>query len=112
MPLDSDIPRIRAAITRAADATCAKAATAGKAERDARCPVDTGALLRSGRVQRLDTARWEIREGDGLPDARARYTEYGTSRQAAQPHMGPAATVAARVLRQAAAALVGKAVRS
>jgi hypothetical protein len=62
-----------------------------KATRDPLTPVDTGELLGSGKVVQVAPGHYQVREGDGLPDARAVYTEYGTSRQAAQPHMTPAA---------------------
>lgn len=66
-------------------------ADAVKAARDPLTPVDTGDLLASGTVVQVESGHWQVREGDGLPDARAIYTEYGTSKAAAQPHMTPAA---------------------
>jgi len=111
MTLTSRIPAVRAALGEAMDETASQAAAAAKRVRDARCPVDTSALLRSGVVQQTGAGRFQLREGDGLPDARASYTEYGTSRQAAQPHMTPAAAEAERVLPIAAAAALRKAIR-
>lgn len=111
MPLKSNMGRLARAIAGALDDAAAQAADIGKRERDARVPVDTGALLRSGEVRRLDEAHYQIREGAGLGDARAAYTEYGTSRQAAQPHMGPAARAAAAALRQAGAAAIRRATK-
>lgn len=62
-------------------------------------PVDTGELLESGGVLAGATlGTWTLREGAGLPDARARYTEFGTDKQAAQPHMTPAAEAMRKAL--------------
>lgn len=63
-------------------------------------PVDTGELLESGETlagPRLGV--WVMREGATLPDARARFTEYGTATQVAQPHMTPAAEQARPLLK-------------
>jgi HK97 gp10 family phage protein len=98
--LKSAIPALRRAIPDALDDTVRETAQIVKDTRDPLTPVDTGDLLDSGRIVRHDTAHYEVREGDGLPDARARYTEFGTSRQAAQPHMTPAAAEGRRQLPQ------------
>jgi HK97 gp10 family phage protein len=60
-------------------------------ERDNLVPIDTGELLDSGTVRKVADGHYEVREGDGLKDARAHYTEWGTATQSAQPHMTPAA---------------------
>jgi hypothetical protein len=67
--------------------------TAGQVKqvRDQLVHVDTGELKASGRIVRVDSGHWEVREGDGLPDARAIYEEYGTSKHPPHPHMTPAA---------------------
>jgi HK97 gp10 family phage protein len=62
-----------------------------KDARDPLTPVDTSALLKSGAVVQVSQGHWQVREGDGLSDGRAIHTEFGTARQAAQPHMTPAA---------------------
>src|SRR5688572_23634431 len=111
MALKSRLGPIAKAIGQALDGAVKSAAETGKATRDRLVPVDTGALRASGAVVRVNTARYQIREGDGLPDARAVYTEYGTSRAPAQPHMTPAASVARGALSTAVAAVVKIAVR-
>lgn len=52
-------------------------------------PVDTGALKASKRVAPQGDD-WVVSFGEGLPDARAVYQEYGTSRSPAQPFLTPA----------------------
>lgn len=111
MTLKSNIPRLRRALPDALDTATAQAAGRVKDVRDDLVPVDTSALLRSGRVIRHDAARYEVREGEGLPDARAAYTEYGTSRMAAQPHMTPAAAEGARFYPERAKAEVRAAIK-
>lgn len=111
MTLKSNIPRLRKALAPALDAGVGDTAQLVKRERDPRTPVDTGDLLASGRVVKHAEAHYEVREGDGLPDARARFTEYGTSRQAAQPHMTPAAEEGKRQMRGIVGATVAKAIR-
>lgn len=92
------------AITAGLDPAVRAAADDGKAVRDRLAPVDTGALKASGRVVKVAPAHYQIREGAGLPDARAIYTEYGTARQRAQPHMTPAAE---HIRRSAPAQIAG-----
>ncbi len=58
--------------------------------RDDLVPVDTGDLKDSGEIEKVASGHYIVREGRGLPDARALYTEYGTRKMAAQPHMTPA----------------------
>jgi hypothetical protein len=111
MTYRSNIPALRKAIGPALDTSVGETAGVVKTERDARTPVDTGDLLASGRVVRHAEAHYEVREGDGLPDARARFTEYGTSRMEAQPHMTPAAAVGRRDIGPRAKAAVKKAIR-
>jgi len=70
-------------------------------------PVDTGALLESGEALAGPTqGHWIVREGAGLPDARARWTEWGTATQIAQPHLTPAAEQGRALLRRNVAARV------
>lgn len=97
------------ALDRAAKAT----AEAALQIRNGLVPVDTGALKDSGETlagPRLGF--WTMREGAGLPDARARFSEFGTARMAAQPHMTPAAEQSRPILRKNIAsqvkALAGK----
>jgi HK97 gp10 family phage protein len=101
--------RVPQALERAAKDT----AQAALQIRNPLVPVDTGDLLDSGEVLAgPKLGHWIMREGAGLSDARARFTEYGTSKQAAQPHMTPAAEQAKPILRQNVAkqvkALAGK----
>jgi HK97 gp10 family phage protein len=93
MTLNSRIPQILSNIDSALDRAVANTAQIIKKERDARTPVDTGDLLASGVIIKNTNADYTIQEGDGLPDARAVFTEYGTSRMASRPHMTPAAEV-------------------
>ncbi len=88
---DAGLRAFLAGVPQAIDEGTGDTARQIKASRDPLTPVDTGALLASGVVVRVESGHWQVREGDGLDDARASYTEYGTSRQAAQPHMTPAA---------------------
>lgn len=80
----------RAGLDDAIDAGAFETAQSVKRIRDELCPVDTGDLLDSGELVKVDEGRYVVREGRGLGDARAHYTEYGTSKMVAQPHMGPA----------------------
>jgi hypothetical protein len=111
MTLKSNIPALRGAILPALDASVGETAGVVKQERDARVPVDTGALRRSGRIVRHAAAHYEVREGDGLPDARARFTEYGTSRMQAIPHFTPAAEAGRRDIGPRAKAALRKAIK-
>jgi hypothetical protein len=111
MTLKSNIPALRKAIGPALDTSVGETAGVVKTERDARTPIDTGDLLASGRIVRHAEAHYEVREGDGLPDARAHFTEYGTSRMEAQPHMTPAAEAGRRDIGPRARAAVKQAIR-
>jgi HK97 gp10 family phage protein len=111
MPMKSNLGKLARDLAPALDEATQQAADIGKRERDTRTPVDTSALLASGEVRRVDEAHYQIREGDGLPDARAAFTEFGTSQQAAQPHMGPAARVAGDALPKAGAAALRRAIK-
>jgi hypothetical protein len=104
MTLNSRIPTILSNIDDALDRAVATTAQLIKKERDARVPVDTGALLASGTIIKNANANYTVQEGDGLPDARAVFTEYGTSRMASRPHMTPAAEVGRIELPQHVAA--------
>jgi hypothetical protein len=110
--LKSRLPKIAAGIPHALDTSVGETVTQdGKPVRDRLCPVDTGALLQSGEARRVGEAHWQLREGDGLPDARAAFTEWGTSRQSAQPHVTPAAEVMRRALPVRIAAGLRKVIR-
>lgn len=61
------------------------------AKRNPLTPVDTGDLLATGHIEGDTDGQRRVVEGTGLGDARAPYTEYGTHKQSAQPHMTPAA---------------------
>lgn len=85
----------------ALDRAARETANAALQIRNGLVPIDTGQLMDSGET--LAGPRpgyWIMREGAGLPDARARYTEYGTARMSAQPHMTPAAEQAKPLLRK------------
>lgn len=87
-------------LPRALDAAAKETAQAGLGIRNGLVPVDTGELKESGEILAgPQLGHWVIREGAGLPDARARYTEFGTARQAAQPHLTPAAEQCKPILR-------------
>lgn len=88
---DAGLRRFVAGLPRAIDAGAKETAAAVLDERDNLVPIDTGGLLDSGTVRKVADGHYEVREGDGLGDARAHYTEYGTARAPAQPHMTPAA---------------------
>lgn len=100
-------------VPKTADKIAEQGARRVKEIRDPLTPVDTAALLDSGEVVAgPNQGHWIFREGDGLPDARARYTEYGTDSAPAQPHVTPAAEQVRKELPRIAAAqmkaLVGK----
>jgi HK97 gp10 family phage protein len=92
MALKSNLGTFARGIAQAVDAGVEETAEQVKATRDPLTPVDTSALLKSGKVERQAQGVWIVSEGEGLPDARAIFTEYGTHKMAAQPHMTPAAT--------------------
>jgi hypothetical protein len=85
------LERFAQGIPSAVDQGAAETAADVLDERDNLVPIDTGALLDTGTVRKVADGHYEVREGDGLSDRRAHYTEYGTGRQVAQPHMTPAA---------------------
>ena len=91
MALKSNLLAYAAGLPAAIDAGTGETAQQVKDSRDPLTPVDTGGLLNSGKVMQVASGHWQVREGDGLPDARAIYTEYGTDKAPAQPHMTPAA---------------------
>lgn len=72
-------------------------------------PEKTGDLKRSKKVAKRGPL-WVVSFGDGLPDARAIYQEYGTSRSAAQPFLTPAVRAIDRTFRykEALAAAVAR----
>lgn len=90
---------LRRAIPQALDRAAKETAQAALQIRNRLVPVDTGALLESGEiVAGPKLGHWVMREGAGLPDARAHYTEWGTDKAPAQPHMMPAAEQARTLL--------------
>lgn len=91
MALKSNLLVFAAGLNQAIDQGTGETAEQVKATRDPLTPVDTGALLDSGVVVQVASGHYQVREGDGLGDARAIYTEYGTDKAPAQPHMTPAA---------------------
>jgi HK97 gp10 family phage protein len=91
MALKSNLLAFAAGVSGTVDIGTGETAQQVKDTRDTLTPVDTGGLLNSGRVVQVATGHYQVREGDGLPDARASYTEYGTDKAPAQPHMTPAA---------------------
>ena len=85
------IPQTRAAITAAAARGVARAAGFVVDLAQQLAPVDTGALRGSIQVEPGEPAlTMRVTAGRGLPDARAVFQEYGTSRQPAQPYLTPA----------------------
>jgi HK97 gp10 family phage protein len=111
MTLKSNLSKLRKSLPAALDRGVGAAAQRVKAERDRLVPVDTGELKASGKVERVDEAQYVVSEGEGIGDARAAYTEYGTSRQAAQPHMTPAARAGAQAMPGLVAAEIAQAVK-
>jgi HK97 gp10 family phage protein len=111
MTLKSNLPRLRKSLTDALDRGVGATAQRVKEERDRLVPVDTGKLKASGKVEKTGEAEYVVSEGEGIPDARAAYTEYGTSRQAAQPHMTPAARAGAQAMPGLVAAEIAQAVK-
>jgi hypothetical protein len=91
MPWKSALPTFIAGLPQAIDQGTEETAEQVKATRDSLVHVITGALLASGRVVQVALGFWQVREGDGLPDERAFWEEYGTARRPAHPHMTPAA---------------------
>lgn len=91
MPLKSRIRQIQRAFPAALDRAVETTARQIKATRDDLVHVDTGALKASGKVERLEPGVWEVSEGEGLPDARAAYEEFGTDKHGPHPHFIPAA---------------------
>jgi hypothetical protein len=91
---DAGIRNILAHLSAEIDAGVEETTHQAKDVRDPLTPVLTGELLGSGVVVQVAPGHWQLREGDGLPDARAAYTEYGTARAPAQPHVTPAAEAA------------------
>ena len=54
-------------------------------------PKDSGDLSQSGRVRQMKKGGYVVSFGNGLPDKRAIFQEYGTHDQPAQPYLRPAA---------------------
>lgn len=103
--------RVLAAIARGADKGAEAVAVAAKAVRDQHTPRRTGALLASGEIIKPGPLKRVLQEGRGLPDKRHFFTEFGTARMAAQPHMGPARAHARRILRATVVAELRKALK-
>jgi hypothetical protein len=99
MALKSRIPAIARVLPKALDKAAEETAKLVKKERDRLVPYDSGDLLESGEaLPGPQLGHWFVEEGAGLPDARASYTEYGTDKQDAQPHMTPAAELGRKAL--------------
>jgi hypothetical protein len=81
----------RAGLRDAIDNGVAETAAQVKQTRDELVHVISGELLASGTVIQQGEGEWIVQEGDGLPDARALYEEYGTDKHGPHPHMTPAA---------------------
>lgn len=111
MPLRSRLGAIARALDSAIDAGVEQTATAVKQTRDELVHVDTGALKASGVIEHPAAGRYVVAEGDGLPDARALFEEYGTTRHAPHAHMTPAAEQHRGDLARNVAAEIRKAVQ-
>lgn len=94
MALKSRLAEFRNALPGVADRIAQRTAQVLLDERNLLVPVDTSALKNSGEIITTGNGARTVREGRGINDARAAFTEYGTSRQAAQPHMTPASETA------------------
>ena len=57
---------------------------------EALAPVRTGELKLSINVAEVGRGIWRISAGTGLPDGRAVFQEFGTSKMRAQPYLRPA----------------------
>jgi hypothetical protein len=100
MPLKSRIKPLLRALPKALDQGAQDTAKFVLNVRNGLVPEDTGALRESGEILAgSQLGHWIVREGAGLPDARAAYTEYGTDKAPAQPHMTPAAEQGKDVLK-------------
>ena len=91
MPLKSNLLAIANAIPAAIDQGTGETAGQVKQVRDSLVHIDSGELLASGTVVHVAVGEWEVREGDGLPDARAAWEEWGTDKHPPHQHMVPAA---------------------
>jgi HK97 gp10 family phage protein len=105
----SNIERVQAGLAAAVDDGARATAEAIKAIRDPLTPVDTGELLRSDLIEQIESGHYRYSEGNGLPDDRAIFTEYGTIHAAAQPHFTPAVEQVdmLAIMQQHLAALIG-----
>lgn len=91
MPLDlSGLKRIRAGLDAAIDAGATQAATHVNELAAQLAPQDSGALSASGEITQTGSGSYSVSFGNGLPDARAVFQEYGTVNQSAQPYLTPA----------------------
>src|SRR5690348_1965677 len=112
MPLRSNIPRVARALESACDDAAQQAAQRLLDERNQRVPIDTGQLRDSGSITQIEAGVWRFSEGEGLPDARAAFTEYGTSNPnyPAQPHVWPAVEIVRKDMPQIAVSDVKRAI--
>lgn len=110
MPLTRNrIPQVRAAIAAAAARGVQRAGSYVVDLARQLCPVDTGALRSSIRLEPAQPAlRMVVYAGGGRVDYAA-YVEYGTSASAAQPFLTPAARAIS--VRREVIAEIRKAVR-
>lgn len=109
MPLDtSGLRRWRSALAPAIDAGAKTAAEYVADLAQQLAPEHTGALKASKRVEGSN-GRYVVSFGAGLPDARARFQEYGTAHMPAQPYLTPAARAidVAAAIRDAIRAALG-----
>lgn len=98
MALKSNLGALAKALDHVPDQIAEQVASEALEARDNLVPVDEGDLLASGEIEHTGPGARVIREGRGLPDARALFTERGTIKMPAQPHMEPAADLARRRL--------------
>lgn len=105
--LSADLGRLAAGMQPAARAVVAKACADTTRLARERCPVDTG-NLRASIGSTTATLGYAI-VGEVSPTASyAHFVEYGTSRHAPQPFMGPAFTQVAPLFEAAIAALAAR----
>lgn len=81
----------RAGFVAAADRGVKKTADQVLEDRNDRVHEESGDLKASGRVVPIAPMHYEVREGEGLPDARAAFEEYGTDTRGPHLHLTPAA---------------------
>ena len=111
MALKSKLGSLARALEQTPDQIAEQVAQEALEARDNLVPIDEGDLLASGEIEHTGPGARVVREGRGLPDARALFTERGTVKMPAQPHMEPAADLARRRLKHVGTDTIQNAIR-